>query len=92
MAKNPWIAAGLSFVLAGLGQIYVGQTVKGLLFLALDLATGYVMLHVHEGAGLVLNLVIGTISIVDAFQAARKTRGEVQSMAEPALEREIRVF
>jgi TM2 domain-containing membrane protein YozV len=75
MPRNPWLAAGLSFVVAGLGQFYVGEYWRGLAFIILELGTGYVYLSVSEPAGAVLNLAVGAASMVDAYWAASRADG-----------------
>ncbi|MEB3284497.1 MAG: hypothetical protein VKN33_04345 [Candidatus Sericytochromatia bacterium] len=74
---NPWVAAGLSVLLPGLGQVYSGQMPRGLLYLGAEFAllgsggygvfVGNRQLALYAGAGLLgLNL----ISPVDAALSA----------------------
>jgi len=91
MAKNPWLAAALSFLVAGLGQLYVGSVWKGLGFIILDFITAYVYLNVDEGFGFMLNLAVGVASIVDAYNGAKKT-GYVEPKRSGNGHPEVRVF
>ena len=72
MAKNPWIAALLSFILAGLGQIYVGAYLLGLLFLVLEALSATIYMYVDDSVGGMFNLVVGVVSMVDAYRRAKR--------------------
>ena len=71
MPKNPWLAALLSLVMAGLGQIYSGALVRGIVFLASDLLTVYIYLYVNGSIGLILNTLVTLYSVIDAYRIAR---------------------
>ena len=45
MAKNRYLAAALSFIVGGLGQLYVGSYSKAVLFFILDVLTSYAYLN-----------------------------------------------
>jgi len=72
MAKNPYLAAFLSFLIGGLGQIYAGRLLRGVAFFALELLTGLVYMYVNESVGLSLNLFVGLWAVVDAYRVAKK--------------------
>ena len=62
---NVWLAALLSFLLPGVGQLYAGQTVKGVVLLVVSIGTCF-------GGGL-----LNFVAALDAFLIAqRKERGE----------------
>jgi len=93
MARNPWTAAALSLLFAGLGQLYVGAVGKALAFAALEIVTAYVYLEVNELAGMVLNLAVGVVSVIDAYSSARRARKDVDGRQEYKVEQpEVRVF
>ncbi len=62
--KNPTFAAGLSLLFPGLGQVYNGETGKGLLVLFLVLAGLLVML--------IPGVVVWLFGIYDAWATARR--------------------
>lgn len=61
--KNPGVAAVLSFVIPGLGQIYCERILRGLVFLVLAMF-GY-MLFIFPG------VIVAVISMLDARALAR---------------------
>jgi TM2 domain-containing membrane protein YozV len=66
--KSPALAALLSFLLVGMGQVYLGQVEKGLCLLVLVLL--FVMNSVPGPLGLVLLL----LNVLDAFLMGRKVK------------------
>ncbi|HEY6803626.1 MAG TPA: hypothetical protein VI306_08610 [Pyrinomonadaceae bacterium] len=69
--KSPGLAAFLSFLLAGMGQVYLGQVEKGLCLLVAALL--FVMSSVPEQLG----VLILALSVVDAFVLGGKlNRGQ----------------
>ena len=83
-AKNPIIAAVLSFVIPGVGQIYNGEMKKGLVLLgatvgsAIVIGIGFFVLSALTGVGgclcfpiLLVPLGIGLFSIYDAYMGAQ---------------------
>jgi TM2 domain-containing membrane protein YozV len=93
MAKNPWIAAALSFFIAGLGQIYIGKIWKGIGFLALEIATSYWYYTTNSDIAGASNLAVSTVAMADAYYWARKK--DSQKPSEPdATEEEpvVRVY
>jgi len=76
-AKNPGLAAVLSFFFSGLGQIYNGQILKGLLFMVVQVVN-FVLAFVV--IGLFTGFVVWVWAIVDAYTSAEliNARGGVQ--------------
>jgi signal peptidase I len=80
-AKDAWLAANLSLLFPGLGQIYVGQLIRGVLFVGMAIAlicltfwsilspTGNTLI----GLGCILPVVF--LYIVDLFEAYRGVAG-----------------
>lgn len=68
-AKLPALAALLSLLLVGMGQVYLGQVEKGLVIL------GVVLLLVLTAAPGPLGIVILFLNVLDAFLLARKLNG-----------------
>lgn len=64
--KDPMLAAILSFILPGLGQVYVGQILKGIL-LFIATAAG-IMYLIFPG------IIIWIFVILDAYRIANETR------------------
>lgn len=72
--KNPFLAAFLSFVLPGLGQLYLKDTGKGWALLCMDIGVGVSLIFNHSWIAL---LMLGLIylfilfpAVVDAYQDA----------------------
>lgn len=86
LPRKPWTAANLSFLLAGLGQIYCGAFRRGITYMWITgavLLIGMVAVAFElssAGTALVIAGVIGLlvtcISSWDAFRLARRTRAE----------------
>jgi TM2 domain-containing membrane protein YozV len=75
-SKSPVLAAILSLILPGLGQFYVNDIGKGIMFIILDLiGWGLNSSVVGLVVGIPLLLVIGIWSIVAAYNAAKLTVG-----------------
>ena len=66
-AKNPGVAAVLSFFFSGLGQIYNGQILKGLLFMAVQVVN-FVLSFVV--IGLFTGFIVWVWAIIDAYTSA----------------------
>ncbi len=67
--KSPTTAAILSFLLAGLGQIYNGETSKGFLFMFVTLI---LLLTVFIGIGIILYPLFYIYQIYDAYRVANE--------------------
>ncbi|HET7294993.1 MAG TPA: DUF5668 domain-containing protein [Vicinamibacteria bacterium] len=70
LIRNPWVAAGLSFLFPGLGQIYNGQAQKAFIFLAGFVGCIYASIEVNP-----LPFAFGIpfvyfFNIIDAFRSA----------------------
>lgn len=66
--KSPGLAALLSFLLVGMGQIYLGQVEKGLCMLAV------VLLLIMSALMSPLGVVILFLNVLDAFVLGRKVK------------------
>jgi TM2 domain-containing membrane protein YozV len=67
--KSPGLAAVLSFFICGLGQIYNGQILKGLIFLV---AYGISWLMMWIIIGFITTPILWIWGIVDAYRKAQK--------------------
>lgn len=77
VAKNPGIAAVLSFLFVGLGQIYNGQIGKGILLIVLGVICVALMIVL---IGFVAYPILWIYGIYDAYKTADKiNRGEVKT-------------
>ena len=82
--RRPWVAAFLSLLMPGLGQLYCGAIIRCLALLALTSPAAILSLvalipGVHLGGCLVVSayafgLLVAAFAIVDAFFTARRTR------------------
>ncbi len=67
--RNPILAAVLSLIVAGLGQIYNGQVLKGVVFIILQLINGALTLVL---IGWVLMPIVGLWAVIDAYLTAKR--------------------
>ena len=67
--RNPILAAVLSLIVAGLGQIYKGQIGKGGIFLILQLINGALTVVL---IGWVLMPIVGLWAMIDAYLTAKR--------------------
>ncbi|PLS86972.1 MAG: hypothetical protein CYG60_04420 [Actinobacteria bacterium] len=67
--RNPIIAAVLSLIVAGLGQIYNGQITKGVAFIVAQLINGALTVIL---IGWVLLPVVGLWAMIDAYLVAKR--------------------
>lgn len=72
--KSPGLAAVLSFLIVGLGQIYNGQIAKGLFLLLGAIISGVLMLIL---IGFIFWIVIWLYAIYDAYDTAKKINSGV---------------
>ena len=82
LGKEPWLAANLSFFFPGIGQIYSGNKLKGVVFIASKIILSSWMLWViifpdkHlliDGLiWLLFYVVIGNLNLIDAYQSTKK--------------------
>ena len=81
MAKNKWLAALLSFFIAGLGQLYLGRYQRAIAFFLLDILTAYVAMsqnNLASNIGLALNLLVTAVAVADAYVLAGKAEGKTE--------------
>jgi len=67
--RNPILAAILSIIVAGLGQIYNGQIGKGVVFIILQIINGALTVVL---IGWILMPIVGLWATVDAYLTARR--------------------
>lgn len=67
--RSPTLAAVLSIIVAGLGQIYNGQVGKGVVFIILQLINGALTAVL---IGWILMPVVGLWATVDAYLVAKR--------------------
>ena len=67
--RNPIIAAVLSLIVAGLGQIYNGQITKGLLFIVAQIINGALL---YVAIGFVTMPLVGLWAVIDAYLVAKR--------------------
>jgi len=74
LKNNPLIAALLSLLVAGLGQMYLGLWGRGLAFIVADLLSYGAWEILKIKAGLVVNLIVSVAAVVDAYHRAKMRR------------------
>ena len=67
--RNPILAAVLSLIVAGLGQIYNGQIGKGVIFIILQLINGALTVVL---IGWFLMPIVGLWAMIDAYLTAKR--------------------
>ena len=68
--RNPIIAAVLSLIVAGLGQIYNGQILKGVLFIVAQIINGALL---YVGIGFITMPLVGLWAVIDAYLVAKRS-------------------
>jgi len=68
---RPWISTVLSFVIAGLGHLYLGKYAKGLLFIFLEVAA-YIGLTDYPEVFLLFTFALEVWVSLDAYRIALK--------------------
>jgi TM2 domain-containing membrane protein YozV len=76
--KSPGLAAVLSFFVCGLGQIYNGQILKGLIFLV-AYAVSWMMMWIV--VGFITTPVLWIWGIVDAYRTAQRINAGLGGVA-----------
>lgn len=76
--KNPGLAAVLSFVFMGLGQIYNGQIAKGILFMIVYSISFLLMIIL---IGFVTTPILFIWGIWDAYKSAEKINQDIARQA-----------
>jgi TM2 domain-containing membrane protein YozV len=73
--KSPELAALLSFLIVGVGQIYNGQVGKGVIILIAAVISGVLW---TIGIGVIFSIIIWIYAIYDAYTTAKKINaGEI---------------
>jgi TM2 domain-containing membrane protein YozV len=67
--RNPILAAILSLIVAGLGQIYNGQIGKGVIFIGIQLINGALTTVL---IGWILLPIVGLWALIDAYMTAKR--------------------
>lgn len=67
--RSPILAAVLSLIVAGLGQIYNGQVTKGVIFIIVQLINGVLTAVL---IGWLLLPLVGLWSMIDAYMMAKR--------------------
>ncbi len=67
--RNPIIAAVLSLIVAGLGQIYNGQILKGVLFIVAQIINGLLL---YVAIGFITMPLVGLWAVIDAYLVAKR--------------------
>jgi TM2 domain-containing membrane protein YozV len=75
MAKNPILAAFLSFLLPGLGQIYVGKTLFGLGLIVLTFIISTLAIFLISFFGIIIYIIVWLYAIYDAYMSAHDVGG-----------------
>lgn len=73
--KDPNIAAILSFIITGLGQVYLGHYVRGIILFVISASTVFLLPRYSDNSQLnfIAILVVGIIATYDAYRLAQKT-------------------
>ena len=79
--KQPMLALAFSFVFSGLGQIYNGQWVKGLLFVAIQLVN---FALIYWFVGLITAPAFWFYALLEATGTAERLRDEAERAARPS--------
>ena len=67
--KNPGLAAVLSFLISGLGQIYNGEIGKGILIIVVQIINGLLTLII---IGFITGAIVWIWAIYDAYKTAER--------------------
>jgi signal peptidase I len=90
--RSPWLAGLLSFILPGIGQVYCGKLVRGLIFgiiygLAIPVTLG-LLAHVRPAPTVLFGLLafiaaLGVVvaAVIDAYRLAVRTRPDYERRA-----------
>lgn len=73
--KSPELAAVLSFLIIGLGQIYLGLTKKGIMLLIAAIISGFLMLII---IGWITWFIVWIYAIYDAYNSGNKIRNGIR--------------
>lgn len=84
--KNPLSAAILSFIIAGLGQLYLRKFLRAAVFFLLEIITTWIYFSVSHDTGTILGLLISIISAYDAHKIAKEINKGIKPEGEDAEE------
>ncbi len=73
--KNPILAAILSFIITGLGQLYNGDLKKAALFFGAQVLVALILWRISWTIGYLVTLGIWLYAIYDAYKSAQATGG-----------------
>lgn len=74
MAKNPILAAFLSFLLPGLGQIYVGKILFGIGLIVLAFIVSSIATLITLYGGVIIYIIVWLYAIYDAYTTAQASQ------------------
>lgn len=69
--RNPLLAAILSLIIAGLGQLYLRKFFRAMVFLLLEVITAGIWIYFSSEIGVILNLLVSVIAAYDAYKLAK---------------------
>jgi TM2 domain-containing membrane protein YozV len=73
--KNPLLAAVLSLIITGTGQIYVGKVWRGVAYLLVVLAVSFIPEDIISFEMMMgIGVIISVISAIDAYYLAKATK------------------
>ena len=78
--KNPVLAAILSFIITGLGQLYNCDVVKDIILFVAQIAVSIVLWGLLGRIGAIINLVIWIYGIYDAYTKAQAINSETYQL------------
>ncbi|MEA3255870.1 MAG: hypothetical protein U9Q22_08565 [Candidatus Altiarchaeota archaeon] len=70
--KNPLLAAILSLLIAGLGQLYLHKFFRAVVFLLLEVVTAGIWIYLSAEIGAIINLLVSVIAAYDAYKIAKE--------------------
>lgn len=87
--KNPILAAILSFIIAGLGQLYIRRFYRATAFFLLEIITSYTAFSIHLYLGSLLNLLVSIIAAYDAYKIAKEINKGIKPERENSKEEKV---
>jgi len=79
--KNPWIAAILSFLVAGAGQLYLGRYRRAAIYFLIEILSAIIYLYIDPFSGQILSFAASVYSCVDAYRMAVEMNRKVEKEA-----------
>lgn len=80
--KNPLVAAALSFLITGLGQVYVKRPFRGIGYFLWALAPMFFEQEIGTTPSMFISLFITGLSIADAYLIAKYPKGKPEEKKE----------